>query len=224
MQQISDNVWQVCAGVFPANSYIWTGPVPGGAIVIDAGLDPEPILAGLTALDVRPAAIFCTHGHFDHIGSASVLQEAFGANVYLHSADMKTAKAANFLLMAFKIRAKLKLPRFSVLEDEVGETWIADVPVRHRLLPGHSPGSCFIEIDGTCFSGDTLYSGSLGLSKIPGEEPNVLRSSLRKVWDTIEPTTLICPGHGRSATYAEIRERNTELLAFMAAQNEGLAA
>lgn len=224
MKQISENVWQICAGVFPANSYLWTGPVPGGAIVVDTGLDPEPILAGLKALDVRPAAVFCTHGHFDHIGSASVLQNTFGSEVFLHAADSKTAKVANFLMMAFKIPAKLKLPRFSLLLDEVGETRIGEVSIRHRLVPGHSPGSCLIEIDGTCFSGDTLYSGGLGLSKIPGEDPDVLRSSLRKVWDTIEPTTLVCPGHGRTAIFADIREHNTELVEFMAARNEGLAA
>ncbi|MCJ2042697.1 MBL fold metallo-hydrolase [Methylobacterium sp. J-059] len=223
MKQISENVWQVCAGVFPANSYLWTGPVPGGAIVVDTGLDPEPILAGLKALDVRPAAIFCTHGHFDHIGSASVLQNAFGSDVYLHAADAKTAKVANFLMMAFKIPAKLKLPRFSLLHDEVGQTQIGEVSIRHRLVPGHSPGSCLIEIDGTCFSGDTLYSGGLGLSKIPGEEPDVLRSSLRKVWDTFDPETLVCPGHGRAAIFAAIREHNTELVEFMATRNEGMA-
>lgn len=224
MKRISDNVWQVCAGVFPANSYIWTGPVPGGALVIDAGLDPEPIIAALTELEVRPAAVLCTHGHFDHIGSASVLQDLYGADVYLHAADLKTAKAANFLLMAFKIPAKLKLPRFTLLRDEAGVTEIAEVAIRHRLLPGHSPGSCFLEIGQTCFSGDTLYSGGLGLSKIPGEEPDVLRASLKSVWDTIPPDTLVCPGHGRTATFADIRERNTELAAFMAASNEGLAA
>lgn len=224
MKQIADNVWQVCAGVFPANSYIWTGPVPGGGILIDAGLDAEAIDAALKTLSVRPVAIFCTHGHFDHIGSASVLQEAYGADVYLHAADLKTAKAANFLMMAFKIPAKLKLPRFTLLRDEVGETRIADVAVTHRLLPGHSPGSCFLEIGSVCFSGDTLYSAGLGLSKIPGEEPDVLRRSLHTIWDATAPHTLVCPGHGRTSTYAEIRERNTELKDFLVARNEGLAA
>ena len=224
MKKIADDVWQVCAGVFPANSYIWTGAVPGGGLLIDAGLDPEPIDAALKALGVRPAAVFCTHGHFDHIGSASVFQEKYGADVFLHGADLKAAKAANFLMMAYKIPVKLTLPRFTLLAGDTGVTRIADVPVAHRLMPGHSPGSCFIEIGPICFSGDTLYGSGLGLSKIPGEQPEVLRRSLRSVWDEIAPETLVCPGHGHAATYAKIRERNTELNSFMTAQDEGMTA
>jgi len=169
----------------------------------------------LDELGVRPAAVFCTHGHFDHVGSASVFQDRYGAKVFLHAADVKTAKAANFLMMAYKIPAKLKLPNFTLLEGVEGETRVADVAVNHRLMPGHSAGSCFIEIGSTCFSGDTLYRSGVGLSNIPGEQPEVLRRSLRTVWDEIAPHTLVCPGHGRAATYAEIRRCNTELAAFM---------
>ncbi|MCG5247843.1 MBL fold metallo-hydrolase [Methylorubrum extorquens] len=215
MLQVAANIWQVCAGVFPANSYIWKGDVPGGGILIDAGLDPEPIDAALMALAVQPRAVICTHGHFDHIGSASVFQDKYNADVYLHTADLKTAKAANFLMMAFKVPAKLKLPRFRLVDGDVGDVRIGEVTVSYQRLPGHSPGSCFINIGQTCFSGDTLYGSSLGLSKIPGEDPVLLRRSLRTVWDTIAPEILICPGHGRVATYAAIRAHNTELAAFM---------
>ena len=220
MRQVRSNVWQVCAGAFPANSYVWVGPNSGECLLIDAGLDSQPIDAALTELGVRPRAVFCTHGHFDHIGSASFFQDKFGASVHLHADDLKVAKAANFLMMAFKIPAKLKLPQFEWLVGEEGETAVGSVVVRHRLLPGHSPGSCFLQVGDTLFSGDTLYASGVGLSKVPGEEPAVLRRSLRKVWDTIAPETLVCPGHGRTARYAEIRCGNRELAEFLADAGE----
>jgi len=119
-------------------------------------------------------------------------------------------------MMAFKVPAKLKLPRFNLLEGDDGEVRVGAASLRYRLVPGHSPGSCLIEAGRVCFSGDTLYSSGVGLSKVPGEDPIVLRRSLRAVWDTIAPDVLICPGHGRVATYADIRVRNEELAAFMA--------
>lgn len=215
MRQVGLNVWQVCAGVFPSNSYVWLGPEPGEAILIDAGLDAQPIDAALTELGVRPLAVVCTHGHFDHIGSAAFFQEKYGAPVHLHADDLRAAKAANFLMMAFKIPAKLKLPRFDLLHGEAGDTVIGGAVVRHRLLPGHSPGSCFLYIGEVLFSGDTLYASGIGLSKVPGEDPVVLRRSLRKVWDEIAPETLVCPGHGRTARYADIRIGNRELAEFL---------
>lgn len=216
MRQVGPDVWQVCAGVFPANSYVWRGPGPGEAVLIDAGLDPEPIDAALTALGLRPLAVFCTHGHFDHIGSTAFFQDKYGAPVHLHADDLKVAKAANFLMMAFKIPAKLKLPRFDLLQGEAGETPVGGAAVRHRLLPGHSPGSCFLQIGDVLFSGDTMYAAGVGLSKVPGEDPAVLRRSLRRVWDEIAPETLVCPGHGRTARYVDIRSGNRDLAAFIA--------
>lgn len=216
MRQVGPRVWQVCAGAFPANSYVWLAPEPGEALLIDAGLDAAPIDAALVALGVRPRAVFCTHGHFDHIGTASFFQEKYAAPVHLHADDLKVAKAANFLMMAFKIPAKLRLPKFDLLEGEEGATPTGTALVRHRLLPGHSPGSCFLQIDDVLFSGDTMYASGVGLSKIPGEQPAVLRRSLRTVWDTVAPETLVCPGHGRTALYADIKSGNRELAAFLA--------
>ena len=215
MRQVGPEVWQVCAGMFPSNSYVWRGAGPGEAVLIDAGLDAAPIDAALVELGLRPAAVFCTHGHFDHIGSAAFFQDKYAAPVYLHGDDLKTAKAANFLMMAFKIPAKLKLPRFDLLHGEFGETRVGAAVVRHRLLPGHSPGSCFLHLGEVLFSGDTMYASGVGLSKVPGEDPAVLRRSLRKVWDEIAPDTLVCPGHGRTAAYAEVRSGNRDLAEFL---------
>ena len=220
MRQVGPNVWQVCAGVFPANSYVLLGPERGDALLVDAGLDPDPIDEALTRLDVRPSAVICTHGHFDHVGSTSFFQDKYGAPVFLHADDLRTAKAANFLMMAFRIPAKLKLPRFTLLQGEDGETTVGAHAIRHRLLPGHSPGSCFIQVDDVLFSGDTMYASGVGLSKIPGEDRHLLRRSLGKVWEEVSPETLVCPGHGRTALYGEIRDGNRELAEFLAEPDE----
>lgn len=224
MIQVGENVWQICAGEFPVNSYVWIGPSSNSCILIDAGLDADPLEAALLELGVRPRAVFCTHGHFDHIGTASFFQDKYSADIYIHSADVKTAKTANFLMMAYKMRARVKLPVFTLLDGNEGETSIDGVIVRHRLLPGHTGGSCFIEIGLNSFTGDTLYRSGVGLSKIPGEQPDVLRRSLQSVWDKLDPNTLICPGHGSVGTFGEISKRNKKLIEFINLRDSEAAA
>lgn len=215
-RQVGDGVWVVTAGSFPANSYIVAADVPGGAVLIDAGLDAGPIDAALEELGLMPAHVFCTHGHFDHVGSAAFFQKKYGAPVYLHRADQKIAAMCNFLLNAMKMADRITLPGFTLVEDGF-ELPVGAENARYRATPGHTPGSCAIRIGDNLFSGDTLYARGVGLSSLPGERPDELRRSIKALWDTIDPL-IVHPGHGRSALGAHIKQQNAELLAFLDAE------
>lgn len=216
LRQISNTVWQVHAGAFPANSYICRDEVSGDLLLIDTGLDVDPIAQAIDAVGGRLKAIVCTHGHFDHMGTAAAFQDQIGVDVYLHADDLKIAKTANFLLMAFKIPAKVKTPQFTLFDGNIGSLDIGGIAVHYRHVPGHTPGSCFIEVADACFTGDSLYALGVGLSNTPGEQPDVLRSSLTAVLDKIAPDTLICPGHGPTALFHMVRSDNQALKRFLA--------
>jgi glyoxylase-like metal-dependent hydrolase (beta-lactamase superfamily II) len=212
-QAVGEGVWVVTAGSFPSNSYICAADVPGGAIVIDTGLDAAPIDAALLSLGLQPAFIFCTHGHFDHVGSAAFLQDKYGAPVYLHRADAKTAGMGNFLLTAMKLGERIKLPELTLVED--GFTMgLGGRELRYRHIPGHTPGSCAIAYDSHLFTGDTIYARGVGLSKLPGERPDQIRRSIASVWDELAQFT-VHPGHGPSAAGLDIMTGNLGLLAFL---------
>jgi len=211
--EVADGVWAVTAGAFPSNSYICAVGTPGEAILIDVGLDPAPIDSALDSLGLRPSAVYCTHGHFDHLGSARFFQEKDGAPVHLHSADLKTARMNNFLLMAMKLEARIALPEMVAVEDGF-EAQIGGRTLAYRHTPGHTPGSCTISFGGNLFTGDTLYSRGVGLSQLPGEQPDVLRGSISALWDSL-PGFIVHPGHGPSAPGAAIREGNAPLRAFL---------
>lgn len=207
-------VWCVTSGAFPSNAYFCEAEVPGGCILIDAGLDGPAIDAEMAERGLRPHQVFCTHGHFDHAGSAAYFQKKYGCEVFMHQADARTLKASNFLLMAFKIPQKIELPTISYIEDQFSIE-INGQPLTYFSAPGHTPGSCVIEFGSAWFTGDTIYSRGVGLSSLPGEDAETLKQSIHGLWDRLTANRIIYPGHGNAADGASIRSENRELLKFL---------
>lgn len=217
--KVGEGIWVVNAGSFPSNSYICEADVPGGGILVDTGLDPAPIDLALKALGISPSHIFCTHGHFDHIGSAAYFQAKYGSRVYLHEADKKTASMCNFLLKAMGMSDRVRAPDVTWVRDDFAlET--AGFLARFRHTPGHTPGSCMVEINSHLFSGDTLYARGVGLSKLPGEQPELLRKSILCIWGELE-RYVVHPGHGATAAGADIKRQNEALLNFLSKATPG---
>ena len=213
---VGEGVWRVTGGAFPSNAYICASSVPGEAFVVDPGLDPEKIDKAAQGLGLAVRQVFCTHGHFDHIGGASHFQQAYGAEVFLHGADLKTTKTGNFLLMVLKIDQRIVLPEITFVDPALPGPMAGDNRLTFHPVPGHTPGSCFIQHGEQMFTGDSLYAQGVGLSDLPGENHGLLRKSLLALWDDIPGGRLIHPGHGPSATFEDIRTGNRRLLEFLA--------
>lgn len=217
-------VLTVTNGIFPSNCYVCRSHVPGECFIVDPGLEAAPIEAALAELKLTVRAVLCTHGHFDHAGTASHFQQRYDCPVYLHERDIKTVRSSNFLLMAFKIPARIQMPDVIPVTDSAPVVRIGDVSVRYHPVPGHTPGSCLIEHAGSIFSGDTLYSRGVGLSKLPGEDPAQLRDSIRSVWARFADDAMVRPGHGESARMGWIKQNNTALLRFLGSEPPALTS
>ena len=208
-------IWSVTNTVFPSNCYIFATEVPGDCLIIDPGLDSAPIEKALFELDLVPRAILCTHGHFDHVGTAAYFQDRYDCPVYMHERDLKTLRSSNFLLMAFKIPARIRMPSLHNITDLNPLVRIGGLTVRFHPVPGHTPGSCVIEILGSLFTGDTLYARGVGLSKLPGEDAVQIRASILFFWNRFADDMMVRPGHGKPALLGWIKKNNTELLDFL---------
>lgn len=201
-----------------SNTYLLADPQRAGTcVVVDPGLDRERIEAAIADSGWTPVAVLCTHGHFDHVGGTAWLQERHCVPVYLRSQDLKLAKLSNFMMAAFKISARIALPEFTLLPDDGASVDAAGRRFTFHALPGHTPGSAGILVDGLLFSGDSLYARRTALSKLPGEDHGQLRASLKALFAWIPGETLVLPGHGGTATIQEIHAGNEALRAFMSA-------
>jgi hydroxyacylglutathione hydrolase len=207
-------VWRVTCGVFPSNAYFCEADVPGGGILIDAGLDGPAIDAEMLAQGLRPHQVFCTHGHFDHAGSAAYFQKKYGCQVFMHAADLRTLKASNFLLMALKIPLKIEQPQVTYINDQFSID-INGHPLNYLHSPGHTPGSCVVELGSAWFTGDTIYSRGVGLSQLPGENVELLKTSILGLWGRLTSELTVYPGHGNAADGASVRCENRALLRFL---------
>jgi glyoxylase-like metal-dependent hydrolase (beta-lactamase superfamily II) len=194
-------------GPIMANCYILGCEETKEAAVIDPGGDPDRILAALKRLGLTVKLIINTHGHFDHVGGNKRIKEATSAPLVIHEGDAPmlghlTQAAASFGLAAEN----------SPMPDEMpgdGDTLtFGKITLKVIHVPGHSPGGIALSTGDAVFVGDTLFSGSIGRTDLPGGDYNQLIASVRlKLFSLPDDTKVYC-GHGPSTTIGREKRYN----------------
>lgn len=178
------------------------------ALVIDPGYAADAILRFIKDNNLRVVAYPLTHGHMDHVSALADVYRHHPAPVGLHPADAAWAfTAANRMPPFYDIpQAPPEIAR-AYAEDQVWE----DAGFRYRILetPGHTPGSVtfHFEEQGTIFSGDVLFQGSVGRTDLPGGDARTLGDALRRLASLPDDVT-VYPGHGPVTTISEEKRTN----------------
>lgn len=201
---------------FNSNTYLLSDDEHGDCIIIDPGINLELAESCIAAHNIKPIAIICTHGHFDHIANVSFFKERYNIPFYVHEKDLRALKSANFFLKVTGINFIIKTPVPDVvLKDEITHLKIGPFNAEVRNFPGHSPGSCIIKIGDSLFSGDILYKKGLGFNRFPDENPVLLRNSITTIFSYYSPGHMVYPGHGSAETLGLILKNNNELVEFL---------
>jgi hydroxyacylglutathione hydrolase len=159
---------------FEVNAYVIHAPE--GDIIVDAGAEPEKILA---ATRNPVSAVLITHGHADHISALEAVRGGTGAPVYMHPQDAESAGVRGY----------------EPLQDGEGMA-LAGQRLYVIHTPGHSPGSVTLVVGKDQIVGDLVLPGSVGRTDISGASWEEIEVSLRKVMPYWEDETRLYTGHG----------------------------
>src|SRR6185369_667073 len=76
------------SGPLQANCYLLAAAAGGPCVVVDPGQEvAAPLTAALEEHGLVPAALLATHGHPDHVASATALSAEHGVPLHLHPDD-----------------------------------------------------------------------------------------------------------------------------------------
>jgi hydroxyacylglutathione hydrolase len=198
-------------GEFLTNCYIIRrSRTAADCLLIDAGLDPDKIIDFLEAGQLNPLAVILTHGHIDHIAGTEQLRLHYPAlKVYIHKQDaqMLTGEKKNLSeLMGVSFTTK---PANCILTDgQLIEQ--AGITLKVIHTPGHTPGGIclYSKKDGILFSGDSLFSDSVGRTDFPGGSMPQLIQSIKKNLLILPEEVIVYPGHGPVTTIGREKATN----------------
>lgn len=202
------NVLRNPVGPFQANAFLVWDAAPGPAVLVDAGAEPERLLAELDRRGLMLEAILQTHAHADHIAALPEVVATTGAPVFLHPDAEPMLHSAEANLSAFA-GMPVTAPVATTAVQGGDEIRALDRAVRVFHTPGHAPGSvCFHFVDdGVVFTGDALFAGSIGRTDFPGGSLATLLAGIRDRLLVLPDDTVVHAGHLESTTIG--RERRT---------------
>ena len=173
-------IYKTSCGPFDNNAYLLVCPHTSEGIIIDAPMEPQPLIE--EAKDTNVKYILITHRHQDHLAGLLEIQDATGALIGVHKEDAE----------ALPVK-----PDFLVDDGDKLSAGAIDVSVSYT--PGHTLGSvCYITTN-NLFSGDTLFPGGPGHSSSPQNLQQTIKNIVDKLFVLPDHVSLL-PGHGKEGT------------------------
>ncbi|MBM3742140.1 MAG: MBL fold metallo-hydrolase [Actinomycetota bacterium] len=176
-------VHKVVVGPFDNNVFVVRCRRTGIGVLIDAANEHEQLLQLCQRLGVR--RVLETHGHWDHIQAVPAMREA-GYEVAVTAADAP----------------RLKDVGYDVFIDDAEIIEVGDLRLRAIHNPGHTEGSISFHVVDTplLFTGDTLFPGGPGNTKLEGGDFATIIESIDNKLFTFPAETIVLPGHGLDTT------------------------
>jgi len=219
IHEVSPNVLveSTVVGFAAANCYVVGCRETMEGVVIDPGTtgtdDTAEVADEIRRLGLHIKYILNTHGHPDHISGNDYLKVAVGGEVLIHQLDaMKLTdpmrNASRMLGMDIHVS-----PPDDLLKD--GDTVaFGNLSLLVTHTPGHTSGGVVFVGDGFVFTGDTLFSRSIGRSDLPDSSEagtvayDVLLQSIREKLLILPDETVVLSGHGPATTIGDERALN----------------
>lgn len=181
------------------------------AIVIDPGSEADLILQKIENQGLKVKYLLHTHAHLDHFSATAAVKGKCQAAAVLHKEDLflYNLHEAQSSMLGLPPTTITKIDHF--LEDEqtfaFGKGEISTI-----FTPGHTPGSSSfsLELDNELFlfSGDTLFSGGIGRTDLPGGDSDLIVKSIKNRLYTLDGDCRVIPGHGPNTLIGKEKRSN----------------
>jgi len=171
------------------------------AAVIDPALVADKVLKALKLSGATVKYVLNTHGHADHTADDARMKEATGAKLAIHEVDAPYLERNTKNPFPF-LDTPTPPAKADQLLKEGTEVRLGSTVLVTMHTPGHSQGSAvfYVANPGVLFSGDTLLSGTSGVTDIQGASPAKMGFSLRRLYRDLPADTRVLPGHGPETT------------------------
>ena len=191
------------------NCYLAINDKTNESIIIDPGSAFERIKSAVAHSGTKPVAILLTHGHFDHAGEAASTAKEYGIKVYASASQERELKDPNINLSGDMFGNTEVYSADVYLQDDE-EFDLAGLHIKCLYTPGHTPGGCcfYFPNEEIVFTGDTLFSGSVGRTDFPEGSMSQLVNSIKSKLLTLSDDTICYPGHNEPTTIGTERMYN----------------
>lgn len=188
------------------------------AMVFDPGGNADSILQVLEETGLNLKAIVNTHTHWDHVGANGELQQATGAPVLMHRAEVSQLESAGYGTRNPGGGPQKALNIQFIEEGDV--LGVGSLAIQVLDLRGHSPGGLGFVWEGDVgqegtpdkrnlvICGDALFAGSIGRTDFPGGDMDLLIRNVRNKVLSLPDDTIILPGHGPHTTVGMEKQTN----------------
>jgi glyoxylase-like metal-dependent hydrolase (beta-lactamase superfamily II) len=191
---------------FLSNSYLLADGPGGHGVLIDAGAPPEPLLAAVERARLTVTHVLVTHRHGDHLAHLGEYRRRFDVPVLAHPLEADHVSGA-----------------VETMGD--GDTITSgDLQIRAIHTPGHTAGMLAFVVgdDEECFTGDTLFQGTVGGVRAPGSTSfEDLRSSIMDRLLVLPEHCILHPGHVWHTTVGRERDHNPFIRIWRGLDPEG---
>jgi glyoxylase-like metal-dependent hydrolase (beta-lactamase superfamily II) len=194
------------------NTYILADQ-SGNCAIIDCGCygrnESEEMSSFIEKKNLKPVLLLNTHCHLDHIFGNRFILERYSLKT--HSCELDELNRKNAIDHAMLFGLKMDNPpepESFITDGQVIVFGTEELVAFH--VPGHSAGSMafYSEKNNCVFTGDALFSGSIGRTDLLGGDYDTLIKSIKSKLFILPPSTVVYPGHGDETTIGIEMESN----------------
>ena len=196
-------------GMASTNSYVVTDSDTKECVIVDIGAYSDVMNNYIKDNGYTLKGILLTHGHFDHIMGLDDMLKEHNVPVYIYEGELDMLKDPKLnASTCFGLNYAFAGKANGLKDGEVLN--IAGMEFKVIHTPGHTKGGCcyYIDREKVLFSGDTLFSRSVGRSDLPTGSGGDLIRSLKDKLLVLPEETKVYPGHMDTTTIGYEKKYN----------------